>query len=94
MAKLVKNCDNCKHRMKDIYERPCNTCKRGKADNWEPIPKQTNFDNIKAMPTEEAAKLLAEYGFCITTTSCAHLTDETSCTECITHWLNSKAEDE
>lgn len=78
-------CTNCKNYNEDAI---CARCE----DGSEYI-KQTNFDNIKTLPEEEAAKLLAEYGFCITRVQCPHLNDETSCTQCITEWLISEAED-
>lgn len=106
MAKLVKDCDNCKHRMKDIYEHPCNLCKRGKPDNWEPIPKQSNFECITASVGMFADFLISVGGdnsekipYCKSTPRCTEILEngelipDEMCMECLIKWLQSEVEE-
>ena len=67
MAEIIKECDNCKHVMTDTESFPCNRCKRNAVDKWEPIPKQTKADEIRAMSDLELSnfiKLVHNDGTC------------------------------
>lgn len=54
---MIRDCDNCKHKMCWEYAEPCSSCTNmtGEPTNWEP---QTNADRIRAMSDEELAEWL------------------------------------
>lgn len=81
---MKRNCDNCRHTKKDVYEQPCSHCVA--LSEWEAL---TNADRIRAMTDEELARFLGQHSLCSRVERCP---DHGKCHKCVLDWLKQPKE--